>query len=145
MRNYIRNNSKKILAVLGVILMVAFIIPPASKYGGNTTSRRLIGYVGDKKVYNTDVDRAKSQWDFLENAIMMSPERTRGQVMTLADAVRQDQSIFGPSFRILSEQLNAHPELFYLLQVEADRMGIIVTNSQAETLFKQAGLAVRLQ
>src|SRR4051812_43282101 len=102
MRNYIRDNGKKIMAVLTVLLMVTWVISPGRS--GNSWlngQQRLVGYAGDTKVYDSDISRAKSEWDFLENVIMQSPQGAQGQWMPLAYV----RSRMDPSFQALSEQL----------------------------------------
>jgi len=139
MTNYIRTHSKKFLAVLGVILMVAFILPSQTKYGDQSGSKYPVGHIGDRKVYNTDISRAKSQWEALERYIVISPEFTQNQIVPLAEALRRN-----PAFTMLTSEMTTHPELFYLLQEEADRSGIVVLPSDMDQEFKRRRFAVRL-
>lgn len=140
MTNYIREHSKKFLAVLGVILMVAFILPSQTKYGEGGGSKYLVGYLGDRKVYSTDISRAKAQWEMLERYIVISPEYVNNQIVPLAEALRRN-----PAFSVLTSEMTTRPELFYLLQQEADRSGIVVLPGDMDQEFKRRRFAVRLQ
>ncbi|CAN5517086.1 hypothetical protein BH09PLA1_BH09PLA1_13050 [soil metagenome] len=139
MQSFIRTHSKKFLAILGVVLMVAFILPSQRGFLGESGSGYLVGRLGDKKVYNTDIHRAKQQWDFIEQSIVVLPQTAGGQMRTLANALSGH-----PAMSILAAQVQAHPELFYLLQQEADRSGIVVLPGDMDDQFKQRGFAVRL-
>ena len=138
MKHFIRDNSKKLLAVLGVILMVAFILPSQNRLG-DRSSQYLVGHMGDQKVYDGDIKRAKQQWEFLEQVIVISPEMVNNQVVPVVNAYRQN-----PAFNILATQITNHPETFYLLQQEAERNGIVVLPGDMDEEFKRRHFAVRL-
>lgn len=140
MTNFIRDNSKKLLAVLGVVLMIAFILPSQSQLFNDRANRYLVGTAGGSKVYNTDLARAKQQWDLLENMVVISPEANQNRVEYVASALRRN-----PAFNILAEQVSNHPEAFYLLQQEAEKNGVIVQPSDMDEEFKRRRFAVRLQ
>ncbi|MBC8109256.1 MAG: hypothetical protein H7Z14_21905 [Anaerolineae bacterium] len=140
MTNFIRDNKKKFLAVLGVVLMVAFILPSQSSLFDNQSTRYLAGTAGDRKIYNTDLARAKEQWDLLEQMIVMSPEVTQNQAVPVANFLRRN-----PAFNILAEQVANHPEMYYLLQEEAIRNGIVVLPGDMDEEMKRRRFAVRLE
>ena len=142
MTKFIRENSKKLLAIFGVVLMIAFVLPVGMK-SGLGSHRQLVGYIaGDKKVYNTDISHAKSQWEILEHFVVLSPQATPGHVMSLVEAIAMSRN---NDLRTLATQVQAHPETFFLLQQEALNMGIRVTPQQAEQFLRSQNLYVRLQ
>src|SRR5437764_2079250 len=140
MTKFFRENNKKLLAIFGVVLMIAFVLPSGMKQfsGGQ---RQLVGYLnGGKKVYSTDIGRAKAQWGILEHSLLILPQRSGQPIMTLVQALTNGGS---PEMRMLANQVQAHPDIYFLLQQEAENMGIRVSLQQAEQYVKQ-GMAVRL-
>jgi hypothetical protein len=141
MTKFIRNNTKKLLALFMVILMIAFILPAGMKQFG-AGQRQLVGYIGNgAKVYNTDISRAKAEWEILQHYVMLSPQMTGGRPMSVLEAIASTSQ----EMRTLANQVQAHPETYFLLQQEAENMGIRVTAQQAEQFFRQQNLNVRLQ
>lgn len=66
MAGYLRKNNKKILAVLGVFLMIAFIVPTVTKNqmrGGNPAER--VGMARGRALTQADVYRAQNDLDTL--------------------------------------------------------------------------------
>src|SRR3954451_17670508 len=140
MTKFLRNNSKRLLAIFGVVLMIAFVLPAGMKQFG-AGQRQLVGYIGNgTKVYNTDISRAKAEWDILEHYVMLSPQMTGGRPMSVLEAIASTSQ----EMRTLAGQVQAHPETYFLLQQEAEKMGILVTVQQAEQFIRQQNLNVRL-
>src|SRR4051812_49319733 len=99
MTKFFRENNKKLLAIFGVVLMIAFVLPSGMKQfsGGQ---RQLVGYLnGGKKVYSTDIGRAKAQWGILEHSLLLMPRRAGDQVVTVVQALASGQS---PELRMLA-------------------------------------------
>src|SRR3954447_16460712 len=142
MTKFFRENNKKLLAIFGVVLMIAFVLPSGMKQfsGGQ---RQLVAYLnGGKKVYSTDLGRAKAQWGILEHSLLLMPQRAGEPTMSVAQAPANGRS---PDLRMLANQVQAHPEIYFLLQQEAENMGIRVSPQQAEQFARsQQNLAVRL-
>jgi hypothetical protein len=100
MIRYIRENQKKMMAIAGVILMIAFFIPSGSRQGGG--SDRAIGTIGGTTVYAADVSTADEEWRMLQNSQQI--------VMLLGYE--------------LPTEIEQHRLLFFLLLTEAKQMGI---------------------
>lgn len=64
MMDLLRRNNKKILAVVGVFLMVAFIIPATYKSRAEREAMR-VGKVGKTELTNTEYQEAQSAWNHL--------------------------------------------------------------------------------
>src|SRR4051812_18992811 len=107
MTKFIRNNSKKLLALFMVILMVAFILPTGVKYGQQATQSRLVGHLGDEKIYDTDISRAKHEWEMLENYVIVT-DNNGAPRQTLIGYLHNND----PVMRRLVEQVQQHPEIF---------------------------------
>ena len=60
MYKFIQRNQKKMLAVFGVVLMIAFIIPSTFKNGGAGRGDQVIGKVGDVKVLGDEIFGAEA-------------------------------------------------------------------------------------
>ncbi|MGH7178112.1 MAG: hypothetical protein ACREJC_12090 [Tepidisphaeraceae bacterium] len=140
MLKFFRRNSKRLLAVFGVVLMIAWFAPNYGSGGGLWGDhRRLVGYVGDEKVYDADFDRAKQQWELLMRTVCINVRS--GQDSQWAPVL---PALSGsPPMRILIDQVSAHPELYFLLQKEADRMGVTVSPEQVDFLFKNQNWAIQ--
>src|SRR5215204_1853145 len=100
MTNFIRDNSKKLLAVLGVILMVAFILPSQSDMFSGQSNRYVVGRAGDRKIYSNDLAHAKQQWEVLQSIVVISPEANQNRVEPVASFLRRNAA-----FNILAEQV----------------------------------------
>ena len=90
MTKFFRENNKKLLAIFGVVLMIAFVLPSGMKQfsGGQ---RQLVGYLnGGKKVYSTDIGRAKAQWGILDHSLVLLPQRPGDQIKTVVQALAAD-------------------------------------------------------
>ena len=60
MLKVLRKNNKKILAVVGVFLMIAFIIPSFAKRPGRGPQAEVVGQIGDEKIYANAYSQALS-------------------------------------------------------------------------------------
>src|SRR5690348_1981324 len=143
MTKFFRDNSKKLLAIFGVVLMIAFVLPVGMKQFSGA-NRYLVGHIGGgggAKVYNTDISHAKAQWDILGHFIVLSPQITGGRVISILQAMDMSGS---QEIRTLAAQVQAHPETYFLLQEEANGMGIRVTPQQAEQFVRAQNLNVQL-
>ena len=142
MMKFLRDNSKKLMAIFGVILMIAFILP-AGFQGGRGPVRHPVGKFGDETIYDTDLARGKAYWELLAEHVYISPERTGGQALPLI-RVLTDRQMGNPLFARLAQLVAQHPNAYYLLQKEADRLGIVVTDRDVERAFDGNGWAIRL-
>lgn len=119
----IKKNQKKLLAIFGALLMVVFIIPPAAKYG-NSHHDPVVAKVGDTDITDSQMRLARDEWELVYGIGIPDPrlmqQRVRLPYLMLPPAVVQ--------------QIQDHPELFLLLQLEAKEDGLAVDPDQARSL-----------
>ena len=111
MHQFFRRNSKKLLALVGVFLMVSFVATARMPNAGDRAAV-LVGMIGDQKLLSTEVDAAKSDYRLL------------AETLVYQDRKGEWQPLFHPGFQL--ETLGEEPKLFALLQREAQQMGIVV-------------------
>lgn len=115
MYKLMQRNQKKLMAILGVGLMIVFILPSTFTGGGPTDP--VVGYVGDEEIHARESQEARMELDLLSRCYTY---------------LRQDQPI--PLLARLSptapQELRDHPEMFYLLLHEARKMGVLVSKDQ---------------
>jgi hypothetical protein len=144
MYKLIQNNQKKLLAIFGVLLMVVFIIPPAAQQMA-TERNPVVGRIGKNNIYAGEMHNATAEWHWLEGYTM----RGRfGQNVPLAgwmlsNIITSSNPTTARDFRLgfeadqigsqIAENIGKHPELFLLLQKEAERDGFIVTQDDAKS------------
>ncbi len=123
MHVFIKKNQKKLMAIFAVVLMVAFLIPTVATRGQR--SDRVSATVFESQpVYASELAQARGEWERLKSVQIFNPY----QYGNIPIVYRLGQSAV--------EEINRHPELFCLLQVEARDLGITVTDDQVETLLK---------
>src|SRR5687767_10693511 len=120
MYRFIQRHGKKIMAVFAAFLMIAMALPSAYQASGGGPGGEIVGKLGDEKIKAADVYRAHQAWEIL----------TRTPMPTMRDdqPVRSLADFFLPP--TASQQIREHPIMFLLLQKEAERMGITVSNDQ---------------
>ena len=113
MHNFFRKNSKKLLAVMGIFLMVSFAATARTPSAGQRTAV-AIGSFGSTKIFNSDVDTARQDLRILLQSLVVQPNGT-GDWQPMLSATQP----------IIAAMLQ-DPKLFVLLQKEAEQMGIVV-------------------
>lgn len=115
MYKLMQRNQKKLMAFLGVGLMIVFILP--STFTGGGPGDPVVGYIGDEQIRARESQEARMELDLLSRCYTY---------------LRQDQPI--PLLARLSptapQQLRDHPEMFVLLLREARKMGVQVSKDQ---------------
>lgn len=117
MYKFFQQNQKKLLAIFGVLLMIVFILPSTFK-GGSGRTDVLVGRAAGSKIYASDEAQAKQDLQDLRQ-ISFLPLENLGN-------------------RQVRPQMVERPLLYVLLQREADRDGIQVSEQAIEDAFKQA-------
>jgi len=94
MLKYLRANNKKILAVIGVFLMIAFIVPSVTKSRLRGGASDVIARVGGQKVYGREYHSAAFEWDLLTRRLFMQHPQFKDARMTLP-AQQIEQRLMG--------------------------------------------------
>ncbi len=119
MHNFIKRNQKKMLAVFGILLMITFVISGNAR-GPSCRGPYVLGKVGGAPLTDNDVQQAQHDIYLL----------LRGSFVPL---YKLDE---GRAAAVFKE----HPNVYAMLQIEARKQGIVITEAQAQTAVKEAKL-----
>jgi len=140
MYRYVQKYSKKIMAVLSIVLMVIFVVQQATSSSGRSSADGVIGHMGETDLLNSDLQRARNEWDLLaHNAFVpwTMPPRFPGMppqtelvpvVYTLGGDISVGQAIV--------DQIRKNPELYLLLLKEAQQMGVQISVDSFESAMR---------
>ena len=127
---FFRRNQKIVLVIM-VLLMVAFLIPSAlQSCGQRGGQKRTIGYVKDDKITNGMIQSAKNQVDLLDRFLRGQDESGRAISLLMFDRFA---AFHGGCDGALGLG-------WVLLGHEANEMGVRVTEAQVDALLRQFGL-----
>ncbi len=136
MHSYIKRNQKYIMAVFSVGLMIAFAVQSDFK---NSSKNRdvLMGRMGKTRITQKDVAEYRAQWELLKRTLY---------IKQTDPTTKKERSIpalflvFGRTSELDAErviaQIDANPELYYLLYLEAEQLGAVVTNDEVQSIWK---------
>src|SRR3954469_1529817 len=135
--------NKKLLAVVMVFLMIAFVIPQFSRQ--RTPSEIPVGQAGEEKISQQAVQTARFYWAILKGGEIRSKTPIPGVV--IEDFDRQTGQ---PTLRPLAEtlgptaiaEIERHPVMLVLLEREAAKNGITIADRDIDALL--AEIQVRL-
>src|SRR5258706_1908722 len=65
MASILRKNNKKIMAILGVFLMIAFGWPTFRGKNAARSGSEVIGRIGSDTIYNVEYQNARGEWETL--------------------------------------------------------------------------------
>src|SRR5437762_12676562 len=99
MYKLLQKHGKKLLAVFSAVLMIAFILPTSSRYGGMGRNP-IVGTVAGEKLTAQEMNSARASWDVLTHTRIKSNPQA-----VLAMALPR------PSLM----EIQAHPQVFMLL------------------------------
>ncbi|MCC6425040.1 MAG: hypothetical protein IT447_16320 [Phycisphaerales bacterium] len=115
MYKLMQKNQKKLMAFLGVGLMIVFILP--STFTGGGPGDPVVGYIGDETIRARESQEGRMELDLLSRCYTY---------------LRQDQPM--PLLARLSptapQEFRDHPEMFFLMLREARKMGVQVSKDQ---------------
>jgi hypothetical protein len=119
MYRFFQKNQKKLLAVFGAFLMVVFILP--STAGRGRRQDPVVGYVGKDKIHMTELAQARADWELLKR---------------IPYPYSQFRRVAWVEYKLgrVASEIEENPELFLLLQKEAERMGIRPSPERVENL-----------
>ena len=122
MRKFLQKFGKQILAVVSVLLMIAWVFTPSgNQRPGMAGDNSVIGRFGpsSEKLYTMDAVRAKNALELLAR------QRVDFMGRSIADAM------FGP---VAAKEMTDRPELFALLVKEAEQMGVTASKDQVNEI-----------
>ena len=136
MHSFIKRNQKTIMVIFSVGLTIAFALPSAVT---SLSKNRdvVMGRMGKTKISQKDVDEYRAQWTLLKQTLF---------VKQTDPSTRQERTIpilleffgrFGEqeAERVIA-QIDASPALYYLLYLEAEQLGVAVTNDEVQNIWK---------
>lgn len=129
-----KKNQKKFMAFFSVGLMIAFALPTA--FSNYQKQREVpVGHAGSYTVTNKDIDQARQEWEAMRRIVIRVPDPVnRSQVRDVSCAqYLLEQMQVNPA---VMEQFRDDEAAYFLLQREADQMGITV--GQDEIAFVMA-------
>ena len=137
MNNFFRRNQKKLLAVFAAGLMVVFILPNTC---GQRTSERedpVVAYVGEQKVHASELGAARADWEMLRRIPVRSPRVAQ----QLGQPWYQPIPYAYELGATLATEIEQTPELFLLLQKDADRAGIKVAPDRVDSAMRELNIS----
>ncbi|HWP41023.1 MAG TPA: hypothetical protein VNL70_08855, partial [Tepidisphaeraceae bacterium] len=136
---YIRKNQKKLMAILGVILMIAFIIPTGIR-ATRPDTEHVVGQIGSEKIYREQILAAEDEWRFIAQTVLQRNPAAAGD---------SQQSQWVSILTMLPEQIvrpiERQPETYFLLQAEARKMGLAPNLAEAEHFLSADTAGIRYQ
>lgn len=132
MYKYMQKYSKKVMAVLSIFLMITFVVQQSTK-SGNDRMDPAVATVAGQEIKDSELKRAKSEWEFLNRnaAIFQQYEPYPG-----LPPQRGLQPVGVLLGRQAMQQIQLHPELYLLLQKEAQNMGVSLNVERLETMLR---------
>ena len=140
MHAFIKKNQKLIMVFFSVGLTIAFALPSAVT--SLSKNRDVsIARMGKTKVSQKDVAEFRAQWELLKRTISSKQtDPSSGQeriVPFLTEFFAKDFGRAGGQFaEQMIAQIDANPELFYVLYSEAEQLGTVVTIDEVQSVWK---------
>src|SRR5215207_10111278 len=119
MYRFVQRHGKKLLAVFSAFLMISFAASGMLTPGGGGGHNPVVGRIGDggEKIRAQDVFIARQDWQTLTRL-----NTGRGQRLS---------GMLGPE---VEAQITKQPVLFLLLQKEAEKIGVTVSQDNLQTM-----------
>lgn len=137
MNNFFRRNQKKVLAVLGSFLMIVFILPTTCGQGGGAREDPVVAYAGDQEIHASELSQARADWEMLGRIPAQAPRVAMQMGMSPFQQVPYPYQLgIG-----LVQEIEQRPELFLLLQKEAERNGIRIPPDRVNDALRQINLS----
>lgn len=136
MQNWMRENRKKLLAIVTVFLMLAFVF--TSQFGPKQgrDGDYSIGTIGDMKVTPAMAGQAYALFQYIGQNVVVPRRDQTGQERY----VSINEALLG---RTLVEQAHDNNLIVFLLQEEARRMGISVSEAELNNVLQEVQVIMR--
>ena len=133
MYRFIQRNNKKLLAVFAAFLMVVFILPAGiDQFGGG--SDPVLATIGDEDVHASELQAAEREWRMLSELRAGGPRTQFGGQLPFAFRLGWNEmselELMQGLPPVPVRAISANPRLFLLLQHEAQRLGIAVSDDR---------------
>ena len=137
MQHFFRRNQKKLLAIFAAGLMIVFILPfTGNQLGSDDREDPVIGYVDGDKVYGSELQSARGAWDML-NRITIESQPIMTMFRRSPFERTPDRMPYSYQLGMVTMWVERDPELFLLMQKEADRAGIRIPPDRVEDAVRQ--------
>lgn len=139
MNHFFRRNQKKLLAIFAAGLMIVFILPSTCGRGGGAGGPEnvVVAYAGKDEIHASDLAQARMDWEVLRRIPAQAPRVAMQMGMSPFQPVPYPYQL-GVG---IAEELDQSPELFVLLQKEADRTGIRVPPDRIDAVLREINLS----
>ena len=127
MYKLIQKYQKKLLAIFAVLLMIAFVATLGVRGPTNTRGNPIVGHIGQTPLHANEMQAAKDQWLTVKD-IYVGPRPRLGQ---RSQRMPLPYAFLPPT---LVADIDQHPELFLLLQREAEQHGLHVNIDNAKNV-----------
>lgn len=137
MNHFFRRNQKKFLAIFAAGLMIVFVLPfTGNQLGGDDRDDPVVGYANDEEVHASELVAARNAWEMLKRVPIDSP-----RVAMMFGGSPYQRMPYAYQLGMLAMQIEQEPELFLLLQKEAEREGIRVPPDRVDDVLRQMNLS----
>ncbi|HWB52788.1 MAG TPA: hypothetical protein VG722_01295, partial [Tepidisphaeraceae bacterium] len=132
MYRWMQTNGKYLMAILGVMLMVAFTFP--MYLFRDSRSDPVRGQMGKMDIHQSDLQRYRNEWDYLAHYAYVDQEVPSSEPGLPPE--RKMVPIVAELGQTAIQQIQQHPDMYPLLVEEARQMGVGVSKDRLETLLK---------
>ena len=117
---------RRLLAIATALLMVAFLLPLSQNRGGGDDY--VVANALGQKIYAKQKNLAEREWELLRSQVLVMPQGGYDvNPQPLA-------ATLGPA---AVDQIEQHRDLFLLLQLEARKLGVFISDERVEQVYKQ--------
>jgi hypothetical protein len=136
MYQFFKRNSKRLMAVFAVLLMVSFALTSTGGRPSDPT-RIGIGTLDGHAVTTSDVGPYQSAWQMLKMLVVNNPQAAMQRGQDPGDPFVPVAAALGLETPEIEEMLNEHPEAFFLLCREAESRGLFANVAAADAELDQ--------
>lgn len=138
MYRFIQRNNKKFLAIFAVVLMIVFILPSSLGQLGSGGRDPVLAKIGDEEVHASELQSAEQEWRLLNELRAGGPQTRFGSqlpfVFRLGWNEMSELELMQGMPPVPVRAITGNPRLFLLLQREAQRLGIGISDDRVNDL-----------